>query len=133
MHPLLCRLLHEVHASSSWWRSALGTGGSPDETDPGILRLTKLLAKADGNRGSRLVGRRFVRRPEHGMVDDSFDVIGAWLNDDDSGATAEGGHRPRGGITRDAFESRSGGAAKAARAGLVRFPRSARDDDAILI
>jgi hypothetical protein len=128
MHPLLRRLLHEIHVKYRSGDDSGRGGGTHAETEPGILRLTRLLAKADGRSGFNniIFGAAALSTASNpgaraiDVVDDGFDVIGAWLNNDDDGETNGGD-----GMSRDGIASRSGGAAKAARAGLLALPLDA--------
>ena len=117
-HPLLCRLLHEIHV--------IARGGDPEgpgcgthlETEPGLLHLTRLLAAADVRSGRNVLGvsDADARNPLVAAADDDFDVIGAWL-DDDGGLDVD---TLRGGIG-----SRTVSASEAARAGLLALPLNA--------
>lgn len=113
MHPLLCRLIYEVHikfrnGDTSFFDS------TNEEIESGIMHLIAVLAKADVKSGYITVGTTASNQNEVINISEDFDIIGDWLDDKED--------KIKGDVMKGGMDLHSVTASEAARAGLVALP-----------
>jgi hypothetical protein len=121
-HPLLRRLLHEIHVTNRGGDGSGPGGGTHVETEAGILHLTRLLAEAHNSSGVSVfdpIVSGSGGKAAGALVDDHrFGILGAWLRGDNDGET-------EGGESRNMIELHSDSTVEAALAGLLALPLDA--------